>query len=154
MVSNSLKELTPGLWFESILVSYSEAVVRDTSCIGSTYIVGSSPTSPTNCDKHWRVAKLVDARKETRSYIYSQKNWSVGPAGVDACLSRRRSRVRVPYGPPIHTDCRITVEYAALSMRRSGFESPSRCQFALLVQRIEHLTTDQEIGVRISYGVQ
>ncbi len=35
----------------------SEAVVRDTSCIGSTYIVGSSPTSPTNEIKNigeWR----------------------------------------------------------------------------------------------------
>ena len=35
----------------------------------------------------------------------------------------------------------------------SGSSPPGPTYNALLVQWIEHLTTDQEIGVRISYGV-
>jgi hypothetical protein len=45
---------------------------------------------------------------------------------------------------------RLTVNQVLLGL---GVRVPPPQHYTLLVQRIEHLTTDQEIGVRISYGV-
>ena len=45
---------------------------------------------------------------------------------------------------------RLTVNQVLLGL---GVRVPPPQHYTLLVQWIEHLTTDQEIGVRISYGV-
>ena len=50
--------------------------------------------------------------------------WSVSPVGVDACLSRRRSRVRVPYGP-LREKQKVIIT-AAVSSKRSERRRHSR----------------------------
>ena len=45
-----------------------------------------------------RKAVKIGARRVLHHYLYLR---SISPVGVDAALSRRRSRVRVPYGPQI-----------------------------------------------------